>query len=295
MLPNRAEAERRRRPIRYLGASGVRKDELARDILREHPVSEGLVCVLTCLEPCDTYRIRGNRESKRLELRRERTKCLHVYKYWLDGQFGLMGARLQTWLPYGVQVWINGREWLARRLDRRGIAYRRQTTVSLGSKTSTLPETDEADARPSLDSLVGPGSGAVVSRLSTAVERAGGVLDGVPDGMGDRRLFRWRLYVRPARGLGGRQGLLSGGGEVPGAPRVGGHLGYPPAVARFCRSRRWLIGRLSGRGSRGRSPGLKRAFRLVRCFFRGFRSFSAAVGLGVFCHNLIVLAEHDSG
>jgi len=120
-----AEAERRRRPIRYLGASGVRKDELARDILRENPVSEGLVCVLTCLEPCDTYRIRGNRESKRLELRRERTKCLHVYKYWLDGEFGLMGARLQTWLPYGVQVWINGREWLARRLDRRGIAYRR--------------------------------------------------------------------------------------------------------------------------------------------------------------------------
>ena len=119
------EAERRRRPIRYLGASGVRKDELARDILRENPVSEGLVCVLTCLEPCDTYRIRGNRESKRLELRRERTKCLHVYKYWLDGEFGLMGARLQTWLPYGVQVWINGREWLASRLDRRGIAYRR--------------------------------------------------------------------------------------------------------------------------------------------------------------------------
>ena len=120
-----AEAERRRRPIRYLGSSGVRKDELARDILRESPVSEGLVCVLTCLEPCDTYRIRGNRQTKRLELRRERTKCLHIYKYWLDSEFGLMGARLQTWLPYGVQVWINGREWLARRLDRRGIAYRR--------------------------------------------------------------------------------------------------------------------------------------------------------------------------
>ncbi len=48
-----------------------------------------------------------------------------THKYWLDGEFGLMGARLQTWLPYGVQVWINGREWLARRLDRRGITYRR--------------------------------------------------------------------------------------------------------------------------------------------------------------------------
>ena len=48
-------------------------------------------------------------------------------------------------------------------------------------------------------------------------------------------------------------------------------------------------------GIEGTISGLKRAFRLVRCFFQGFRSFSAAVGLGVFCHNLIVLADHASG
>lgn len=48
-------------------------------------------------------------------------------------------------------------------------------------------------------------------------------------------------------------------------------------------------------GIEGTISGLKRAFRLIRCFFRGFRSFSSAVGLGVFCHNLIVLAEPRSG
>jgi hypothetical protein len=120
-----AEAERRGRPIHYLRSSHVAKDQFARQILRQDPVREGLVCVLTCLEPCETYRVRGNRQTKRLELRKERTKCLHIYKYWLDAEFGLMGARLQAWLPYGVQVWINGREWLARKLDRKGIAYRR--------------------------------------------------------------------------------------------------------------------------------------------------------------------------
>ena len=46
-------------------------------------------------------------------------------------------------------------------------------------------------------------------------------------------------------------------------------------------------------GIEGTISGLKRAFRLLRCFFRGFRSFSAAVGLGVFCHNLVVLADHE--
>jgi IS5 family transposase len=48
-------------------------------------------------------------------------------------------------------------------------------------------------------------------------------------------------------------------------------------------------------GIEGTISGLKRAFRLIRCFFQGFRSFSAAVGLGVFCHNLIVLADHATG
>jgi transposase, IS5 family len=48
-------------------------------------------------------------------------------------------------------------------------------------------------------------------------------------------------------------------------------------------------------GIEGTISGLKRAFRLIRCFFRGFRSFDAAVGLGVFCHNLIVLAKHEPG
>lgn len=44
-------------------------------------------------------------------------------------------------------------------------------------------------------------------------------------------------------------------------------------------------------GIEGTISGLKRAFRLARCFYRGFKSFAASVGLGVFCHNLIVLAK----
>lgn len=48
-------------------------------------------------------------------------------------------------------------------------------------------------------------------------------------------------------------------------------------------------------GIEGTISGLKRAFRLIRCCFRGFRSFSSAVRLGVFCHNLVVLADPPSG
>jgi IS5 family transposase len=44
-------------------------------------------------------------------------------------------------------------------------------------------------------------------------------------------------------------------------------------------------------GIEGTISGLKRAFRLSRCFYRGFKGFASALGLGVFAHNLIVLAK----
>jgi len=47
-------------------------------------------------------------------------------------------------------------------------------------------------------------------------------------------------------------------------------------------------------GIEGTISGLKRAFRWVRCCFRGFKGFARTVGLGVFCHNLIVLADQES-
>jgi IS5 family transposase len=44
-------------------------------------------------------------------------------------------------------------------------------------------------------------------------------------------------------------------------------------------------------GIEGTISGLKRAFRLARCFYRGFKNFQGAIGLAVFAHNLVVLAK----
>ena len=44
-------------------------------------------------------------------------------------------------------------------------------------------------------------------------------------------------------------------------------------------------------GIEGTISVLKRAFRLMRCPYRGFRTFAASVGLSIFCHNLVLLAR----
>ncbi len=111
------------RPMVYLSSSGQRKEDLAWELARRDGVTEGLVAVLKCVEPCVSFAVRRNRQRKQLELSCGRMKCLHYYHYYLDRRFGLMHVRTQSWLPFNVHVCLNGRDWLARQLDAAGIGY----------------------------------------------------------------------------------------------------------------------------------------------------------------------------
>lgn len=118
------------RPVEYLAAasthrSGRSKEARARQIAERDGVTEGLVCVLSVVEPCRSFAVVPNRQTQRLEVVHRPRKCLHYYLYFIDPEFGWMHVRLQTWAPYEIQVYINGREWLARQLDRAEIGYQR--------------------------------------------------------------------------------------------------------------------------------------------------------------------------
>lgn len=121
-----AEAKRLGRPVQYLAHPQDRKEDLARALAKRDGITDGLIGVFTAVEPCWSYSVRPNRGTKRLEVRREFRKCLHVYHYYQHPRCGLMYARVQTWFPFTVQVGLNGREWLARSLDAAGVGYRRR-------------------------------------------------------------------------------------------------------------------------------------------------------------------------
>ncbi len=113
------------REIQYLNDSEIRKQDVARGIAHRDHIENGLICVLKCIEPCTTLRVRGNRATKKIAIQRERAKCLHLYHYFIHPQFGFMHVRLQTWFPFTMQVCLNGREWLARDLTTAGIGFLR--------------------------------------------------------------------------------------------------------------------------------------------------------------------------
>lgn len=127
-----AEARRLDRPIRYLASSRVSKEEIARQWERENAGRDGLLGVLTAVEPCLSYEVYRNREERRLQLVRRWRKCLFLYHYWRHPEYGFLHTRLQSWFPFPIQVGMNGREWLARQMQRAASATSKPTTVSRG-------------------------------------------------------------------------------------------------------------------------------------------------------------------
>lgn len=120
-----AAAREQGRPVRYLWSSKTSKEDVARTIAQRDRIGEGLICVLTCVEPCRSYEVYRNRQTRMLELQPRWRKCLFLYHYWMDPVFGFMNARIQTWFPFSIQVCTNGRERLGRQMDRVGLRYER--------------------------------------------------------------------------------------------------------------------------------------------------------------------------
>ncbi|MHC4180125.1 MAG: hypothetical protein ACYSWU_21685 [Planctomycetota bacterium] len=123
-------AEQAGRPYRYLEgattkASGWSKEDEARAIAERDGIREGLVCIFGVVEPCRTFSVQWDDKAQKLGVFRKWGKCKYYYAYLIDAEFGWMHVRLQSWFPFEMQIWINGREWLARQLDKRGIGYER--------------------------------------------------------------------------------------------------------------------------------------------------------------------------
>jgi len=123
-----AVAARHERPFLYLNGR-IRKEELVRKLSEQDGVTEGLVCVLRVLEPCQSFKmIPGEGRPRLVNAQR---KCLCFYFYFIDREFGLMHVRIQSWFPLVIQICLNGHEWLARKLDKHGIEYRKQDNAFL--------------------------------------------------------------------------------------------------------------------------------------------------------------------
>jgi len=112
--------QQRELPVIFLRDPKADKDELVRAMAAKQGVKSGPVCAISALEPSPTFEHRGTHIIRRIR------PCGVLYQYQIHPEVGWMYARIQTWFPFNIQVGLNGREWLARQMDKDRLAYRQQ-------------------------------------------------------------------------------------------------------------------------------------------------------------------------
>lgn len=113
-------------------AGAIDKDAWAKANLQKQPLDEGLVGVLCVMESCPTFKLASGDGRPRFVSRMVPQRVL--YFYFVDRDLGLIHVRLQTWAPFTCQVYVNGHDYLARQMKKKGVAFEQcdNAIVALG-------------------------------------------------------------------------------------------------------------------------------------------------------------------
>jgi hypothetical protein len=113
-------AEKHARPWTYFQGP-IDKDAWAKEQLANAPVATGLIAILCVMETCPTFKI-GKGDGRPCFVPAKVPQRV-LYYYFLDKDLGLMHVRLQTWAPFTCQIYVNGHEYVARKMTQRQIAF----------------------------------------------------------------------------------------------------------------------------------------------------------------------------
>ena len=113
-------AQQENRPFVFLRGA-QRKEAVAAGLLRTQRMTEGLVCVLRCMEHCPSYRL--VKAKGRPTFARACPPALVFYFYYLDPQLGLIHIRVPTLFPWSIQIAVNGHDYLAQQMGREKMAF----------------------------------------------------------------------------------------------------------------------------------------------------------------------------
>ena len=115
---------------------GVKNEDFVVPYYQQLGRQEGIACLLTSMEQGTTfasYEPRFPTENERYRiLKRCRRLFQHFYFYVFDPIMGPMSLRVSTYLPFSIQVWLNGHSFVAEHLTRQGIGFEKYDNAILG-------------------------------------------------------------------------------------------------------------------------------------------------------------------
>src|SRR5438309_2345901 len=114
------QVERAGAPFRHLPRK-VRMEEEARQRAEKLHIRAGIVCGFAQLETCRTYRLAYGEGRPRLK--KDFRRCTVLYVFLMHPLLGLIHVKLETWFPLTMQVYANGHDFVAKKLDVLGVPY----------------------------------------------------------------------------------------------------------------------------------------------------------------------------
>lgn len=113
--------------IELRNSRAFRKEERIAEIIKEGGTEKGWC--LSVLELSDTYKPWHDRDAGQYYFKKDQTKCLHYYFYFIDQEFGPCFLKVPAIAPYRATFYCNGHNWLEHTLIKDTIAYQKEDGV----------------------------------------------------------------------------------------------------------------------------------------------------------------------
>jgi len=121
--------------------TGVRKHELAQEHLPRDPNFQGLFLVLVAKAPGLVWEVRTCKNGiPHLERKTPWPYVNHYYFHFLDKEWGHITIKMSGHPPFGIQVMLNGHEWVERRARQQTISLVKEGNCFVGGSFQALDQ-----------------------------------------------------------------------------------------------------------------------------------------------------------
>ena len=96
-------------------------EAIARQMAADQKIVEGIVCGFSQLETCRTFRFEYVKDLP--GLRGDYRVCSVLYVFVMHRVLGLIHVKIETWFPLTMQVYVNGHDYLAKKLSESGVKF----------------------------------------------------------------------------------------------------------------------------------------------------------------------------
>ena len=109
--------------VEYIQRRDFRLEDRVAEVLKTRGTYPGLVHIFSAKERATVFEVLTSGQTGHSTLVSRSGLCLHYYFYFLDEELGLIYVRVPTWLPFRLQIYLNGHNVLARQLEKEAIPY----------------------------------------------------------------------------------------------------------------------------------------------------------------------------